>query len=139
MEFGRVEPYELSGIDFKLPDDPGMTTETLAASKRDGQLKVYVGGTNWANPALVGTIYPPGTMEKDFLGLYTHQFNSIEFGTSFYNIPKPERITEWRCSAEDSPGFKFCPKFPQTITHLRRFKNAEAPTEQFYDWRKRSR
>ncbi len=28
-------------------------------------------------------------------------------------------------------GFRFCPKFPQIISHFRRFKNCEGPTDDF--------
>jgi uncharacterized protein YecE (DUF72 family) len=35
-------------------------------------------------------------------------------------------------TGRSSPDFKFCPKFPQTITHIRRLANAEAPTAKFY-------
>src|SRR5476649_2861361 len=31
------------------------------------------------------------------------------------------------------PGFKFCPKFSQSISHIRRLKNAEDMTTQYYE------
>jgi len=133
MHFGRVDNNELSGIDFTLPVDPGMTTETLASSKREGQLKVYVGATTWATKEFLGVIYPLLTPENNFLELYTQQFNTIEFGTTFYSTPIADKVKDWKDKALKNPGFKFCPKFPQGISNIRRFKNAEVPTKQFYE------
>jgi uncharacterized protein YecE (DUF72 family) len=37
--------------------------------------------------------------------------------------------TKSRCN----PGFKFCPKFSQSISHIRRLKNAEDVTTSYYE------
>jgi uncharacterized protein YecE (DUF72 family) len=44
----------------------------------------------------------------------------------------PETIAKWRDKASSNPGFKFCPKFSQSITHLRRLKNVDELTTQYY-------
>jgi uncharacterized protein YecE (DUF72 family) len=131
MEFGYIDG-KLSDIDFSLPDDPEVTTKTLIAAGKTGELQVYVGGTKWSEKRWVGKIYPKKTPETEFLRIYVNNFNTIEFGPTFYSIQTPEAIRKWAKMADDSPGFKFCPKFPQTITHVRGLKNSHKQTESFY-------
>ena len=131
MEFGNVHG-KLAGIDFALPNDPEVTTETLNAAKGGSVLQVYVGATKWAEKRWIGKIYPAKTPETEFLKEYSRNFNTIEFGPTFYNIYSPEEINRWANMAADSPGFRFCPKFPQMITHIRRLTNADESTRKFY-------
>jgi uncharacterized protein YecE (DUF72 family) len=57
----------------------------------------------------------------------------VEFGATFYNNYNPEEINRWTAQVAGSPEFKFWPKFPQTITHIRRLINAEKQTLQLYE------
>jgi uncharacterized protein YecE (DUF72 family) len=68
---------------------------------------------------------------KDFLHYYATQFNSIEFNGFFYNIHSREQVEKWVSAVPK--GFLFCPKFTQTITHLKRLKNAQNEVGQFLD------
>jgi uncharacterized protein YecE (DUF72 family) len=90
---------------------------------------VYVGCPIWANREWIGKIYPPGTREKDYLRLYTRQFNTIELNTTHYRIPDAQTVERWKHAA--SPGFTFCPKIPQIISHERQLQSVEALTEEF--------
>lgn len=129
MEFGKVSDAELKLIDFTLPPDPAVTTEVLKSSKKKGKTKFYVGCAKWGRKDWIGKLYPKGTKEKDFLEYYAKQFNSIEFNGFFYNIHSPEQVQKWM---EKVPkGFKFCPKFTQTITHLKRLKNTKADVDAY--------
>lgn len=65
----------------------------------------------------VGSIYPAGTVAKNYLRAYGQQFNTIELNTTHYRIPTLEQIARWR--AETPADFRFCPKMPQTISHAR--------------------
>lgn len=133
MEFGKVEPHLLNEIEFKLPPDPAITTQVLAASDRKEPLKVHVGCAKWGRKEWVGKIYPPKTKEANFLDEYVKHFDSIELNATFYNVYPPETIAKWAEKAQANPDFKFCPKFSQSISHIRRLKNAEDVTTQFYN------
>jgi uncharacterized protein YecE (DUF72 family) len=133
MEFGRVKPEELFEVDFSLPPDPELTIKTLAASKNDKPLQVHVGCAKWGRKEWLGKIYPPKTKEVNFLDEYVKHFDSIELNATFYNTYGPETITKWKEKADQNPNFKFCPKFSQTISHFRRFKNADDITTQYYE------
>ncbi len=129
MEFGKVEDIELESIDFTLPKDPSVNAEVLKKRKGKAKTKFYVGCAKWGRKDWVGKLYPVGTKEKDFLEYYAKVFNCIEFNATFYKPPTPEQVLKWK---EKVPkGFLFCPKFPQTITHLKRLNNVQAEVDAF--------
>lgn len=130
MHFGREE-IDLTNFDHRLPGDGALTAVTLPG-ERDSRFEAYVGAPSWGNKHWVGKVYPPYTKEPDFLKYYAADFNSVELNATFYNIPKPEQVLAWKEKVTGSPDFKFCPKFPQAITHIRRFRNAGELSDKFY-------
>jgi len=135
MEFGNVPPEELPSIDFTLPPDPQLTTATLQTSNRVGDFQVHVGCTKWALKQWIGYLYPVNVKDAfDSLPEYSKQFNTIEFGPTFYSPYSADDIrSKWTSKVENSPDFKFCPRMAQGITHLRRLKNADPQTKHFFD------
>lgn len=133
MDFGKVSDDELNRIDFSLPADGQQTPQTLAGHKAGNTPEFYVGCAKWGRKEWVNMIYPPKTKEANFLDEYVKHFNSIELNAVFYNLPKPEQIRKWKEKAaiNASNGFLFCPKFSQTITHMKRLKGAEEATDLF--------
>jgi len=131
MEFGHV--YEgLTDIDFTLPPDTAGSGRTLSEAAAGGELQVYVGASKWGEKTWVGKIYPPKTPDKEFLPVYCKNFNTVEFGATFYTNYTAEAMTRWVLQAGAVPDFRFCPKFPQQISHLRRLVNVADLTAQFY-------
>jgi uncharacterized protein YecE (DUF72 family) len=133
MEFGRVDPSILKDIDFTLPPDTALTTSVLNAAKGTGKLEAHVGCAKWGRKEWVGQIYPPKTKDANFLDEYVKHFDSIELNATFYQTYGPDTIAKWAEKAKTNPDFKFCPKFSQSISHIRRLKNAEEITTQFYN------
>ncbi|CAN5523343.1 hypothetical protein BH09BAC6_BH09BAC6_29740 [soil metagenome] len=133
MEFGRVLPEELPFVDFTLPPDPELTINTLRAAKSDKPFEAHVGCAKWGRKEWVGKIYPLKTKEINFLDEYVKHFDCIELNATFYQVYGPETIAKWKEKAAATPGFKFCPKFSQTISHIRRLKNADEITTKYYE------
>jgi uncharacterized protein YecE (DUF72 family) len=133
MEFGRVTVEELPLIDFSLPPDPELTINTLRSAKINQPLQVHVGCAKWGRKEWVGKIYPPKTKDANFLDEYVKHFDCIELNATFYNVYPAATITKWKDKAAASPDFKFCPKFSQSISHIRRLKNADDITTTFYE------
>ena len=133
MEFGRVPDHELPLVDFTLPPDLAFTMETLQAADKSKPLQVHVGCAKWGRKEWVGKIYPPKTKDANFLDEYVKHFNCIELNATFYQTYGPETIGKWKQKADVTPGFKFCPKFSQSISHIRRLKNAEDVTTSYYE------
>lgn len=116
MKFGRLEAHELDKIDWVLPKDTP-TTETQLASlpPRAHSPAIYIGCSVWTDPSFVGKVYPKGTPAREFLKIYCQQFNTVELNTTFYSIPSIEKVKKWKNAA--TPGFMFCPKVAQSISH----------------------
>jgi len=129
MEFGKLEDRDLAHTDLTLPAEPVTNDEVLKKGK--GNTKFFVGCAKWGRKDWIGKIYPNGTKEKDFLKYYAQQFNSIEFNGFFYNIHSREQVEKWVNVVPEN--FVFCPKFTQSVTHLRRLKNAGNEVDAFLD------
>lgn len=127
MKFGKLD--DISGVDFTLPPDNILTSKTLTI-ENNTPLEVFIGPPEWGIKEWVGKIYPIGTKPKDYFENMTKHFNTIELNSLFYAIPNDERIDEWKAKARKD--FKFCPKFPKSISHDKKLINAEAETEAFY-------
>lgn len=127
MKFGKLT--DISHVDFTLPEDHPATERILAAHGPAPSPKVYLGATGWGNKEWLGTWYPTGTKPVEFLKHYSKQFGTLEFNSTHYRIPSLEQIEKWYALA--APGFKFCPKVPQQISHRQRLQGSLDPTERF--------
>ena len=129
MDFGYLP--DLSAVDFRLPPDHPDTRRQLHANARDVSQRptVYLGCPVWHNKPWRGTYYPAKAPEKDFLHHYARQFNTIELNTTHYRIPDEGTIKRWREAV--TPEFKFCPKFPQVISHEHQLVNTADLTDAF--------
>lgn len=149
MDFGRIP--NIADIDFSLPPDDLLTIELFESLRRangdlaggatkdaagvlaatEGSVNIYVGCTQWRNKNWIGKVYPKGTKETDLLAHYGKQFNSIELNAMFYNLQPKQVIERW--ASQVGAGFRFCPKFSNTISHDRQLKDAERDTDLFLD------
>jgi uncharacterized protein YecE (DUF72 family) len=129
MDFGKVTEPLLEQIDFTLPPEPAVNKEILAKGK--GNTEFFVGCAKWGRRDWIGTLYPPGIKEKDFLRYYASVFNSIEFNGFYYNLHSKEQVRTWRDATPDD--FLFCPKFTQYITHVKRLKDTKQYVDEFLD------
>lgn len=85
----------------------------------------------WGLKTWAGSFFPKGAKQKDFLALYSRRLNTVEGNTTFYALPEAATVERWREATP--PGFKFCLKFPQIISHRKRLRNGEAETRAFLD------
>jgi uncharacterized protein YecE (DUF72 family) len=83
----------------------------------------------WGLKTWAGNFFPKGAKQKDFLSLYSRRLNTVEGNTTFYALPDAATVARWR--DDTPPGFKFCLKFPQFISHRKRLQNCEAETREF--------
>jgi uncharacterized protein YecE (DUF72 family) len=127
MDFGKLT--DISGVDFTLPEDHLFTGQVLKSSTNSKRPLCFVGPPIWSNKEWIGKIYPTTAKEKDFLYHYTRQFNTIELNVTHYQIPNDSTIQRWKEAA--TPGFRFCPKWPQEISHERQLRGCEPLTQAF--------
>ncbi len=128
MEFGKISSEELEQIDFTLPAEPVENKSVLQKNKFKSS-QVFAGCAKWGTKDWIGKFYAEGTKEKDFLSCYAKLFDCIELNATFYKTPSHDQIKKWRDQVGDD--FKFCPKFPQVITHMKRLKNCEKEVDEF--------
>lgn len=129
MDFGKLD--NIDHVDFTLPLTHKFTTEVLKSAGPTSQKELYIGPPIWANKDWVGKIYPSNAKDKDYLYHYTRQFNTIELNVTHYQIPSENTIKRWRDTAPE--GFRYCPKWPQSISHDAQLVNVLLPGTQFVE------
>lgn len=127
MDFGRLS--DLRYVDFRLPLDHPDTAAQLARHTPPASPSLYVGCPIWTNKAWLGSYFPAGIRESEYLHHYARQFNSLELNTTHYRIPDAPTVRKWRDAVP--PGFRFCPKLPQVISHDRALYNVDGLTTTF--------
>jgi uncharacterized protein YecE (DUF72 family) len=91
----------------------------------------YAGTSGWAYAAWKPQFYPAKLPQKDFLKFYATQLNAVEVNYTFRRLINEKTIAAW--VAQTPEYFRFALKAHQTITHIRRLKNAEEPLQRFVD------
>ncbi|TCC98235.1 DUF72 domain-containing protein [Pedobacter psychroterrae] len=131
MDFGKVADHLIPSVNFTLPADGTQTGKTLEGSTPFKKPEFYIGCAKWGRKEWLNMIYPLKTKEANFLDEYVKHFNSIELNAVFYSIPNADLIKKWKAKAEENAigSFVFCPKFSRTISHIKRLKDAEVPTD----------
>lgn len=127
MKFGKLS--DITNVDFTLPNDHSGTRDALKSGTHE--LVIRQGGTMWSIPEWIGKIFPERTPKKDLMRAYGTAFATIELNATHYKIPTKQVVHNWYEAMPD--GFVFCPKFPQLISHYRRFKNCEGLTDEFLE------
>jgi uncharacterized protein YecE (DUF72 family) len=89
----------------------------------------YLGCPGWAMKTWVGRLFPPGTRSTEYLPRYADVFNTVEGNTTFYALPTAETVERWGAQVPDD--FRFCFKFPRTITHDKQLVGCDAEVDEF--------
>ena len=134
MHFGRVALHDIDAIDFTLPQESLLTQQTLQAAGKAARPQVYAGCPVWGNRNWIGKMYPSKLKESDYLDHYAQHFNTIELNATHYKIYDAATIARWTAKVKN-PGFTFCPKLPQVISHYSNLASREASdlTDEFLE------
>lgn len=130
MDFGKLA--NVDKVRWDLPPDDPASIEFLHRRKKTGTARFFVGTPAWGHKEWLGKIYPPKTKAADFLRFYSQNFNTIELNTTHYRIPTAEQVAKWE--AQVPPGFLFCPKLLQTISHSGQGLADKALLRQWFDF-----
>jgi len=57
--------------------------------------RLYLGTSSWTAKGWLGTIYPSGTRQADFISHYAERFDTVEIDATFYAIPKTSVVDGW--------------------------------------------
>ena len=91
----------------------------------------YLGCPGWGMKSWVGRLFPAATKHADFLAHYAAVFNTVEGNTTFYALPTAEVVARWR--EQVPPAFRFCFKFPRTVSHDKLLIDASADVATFLE------
>jgi len=84
--------------------------------------KIYAGTSGWAYPAWKPDFYPAKLRAARFLGYYAGRLNSVEVNFTFRRFPTEKLLQGWINATP--PDFQFAVKAHQTITHVKRLRDA---------------
>jgi uncharacterized protein YecE (DUF72 family) len=93
------------------------------------EARLWLGGQGWLYKDWVGAFYPPGTDGLHMLTEYGRVFSTVEVDSSYYATPPSRTVEGWRRRSPE--GFRFSLKTPSEITHVRRFRDADAAFAEF--------
>ncbi len=93
--------------------------------------RIHIGTQGWSYPDWVGTFYPPGAKQEDWLPFYGGVYDTVELDTTFYHPPRPSVVRSWE--RHTPAGFRFSAKVPQRITHESRLSNMGGHLKDFVE------
>ena len=115
MDFGHLPVSMLAAVDFRLPPDNPRNVEVLRGIKAM-KPQFFVGLTRWGSKDFIGSVYPKGTKDKQFVEWYSKFFNTVEVNSTHYTLPPASQIHDW-AQKTGSRDFFFCPKVYNGISH----------------------
>ncbi|EAY1578219.1 DUF72 domain-containing protein, partial [Salmonella enterica] len=85
---------------------------------------IYIGLPQWSHPkwARLGIT----SLEE-----YARHFNCVEGNTTLYALPKAEIVDRWYAQTTDD--FRFCFKFPATISHQAALRHCDDLVQEFFN------
>lgn len=84
---------------------------------------IYLGLPQWSHPKWV-------RLGITSLEEYARHFNCVEGNTTLYALPKAEIVDRWLAQTDDN--FRFCFKFPSTISHQAALRHCDELTLEFF-------
>ena len=91
---------------------------------------INVGCSGWFYKHWKGTFYPDDIPQKAWFPYYANKFDTVELNNPFYGWPKENVLKQWYTKSPEEFMYTF--KVNQSITHLKRFKETEELTRDFY-------
>lgn len=92
---------------------------------------IYAGTSGWSYASWRPQFYPEKLASAKFLAYYATRLNSVEVNYTFRHFPTAKLLNGW--ASATPPNFQFSLKAPQTITHIKRLRNAGELASQFVD------
>ncbi len=94
-------------------------------------MNVHAGTIGWSYNFWKGPFYPAKLPNTKLLTFYATQFNTVEVDNTFYRIPNPQTMLNWKQQTPDN--FIFSLKFPNLITHIKMLKDCQRETAIFLE------
>jgi uncharacterized protein YecE (DUF72 family) len=83
--------------------------------------RVHIGTSGWHYKHWCGPFYPAEQRAAGMLSFYVQQFDTVEINNSFYRLPSPAALENWR--EQTPPNFCFAVKASRFMTHMKKLKD----------------
>ncbi|MEB3827409.1 DUF72 domain-containing protein [Phormidium sp. CCY1219] len=93
--------------------------------------RIHIGTSGWHYAHWRSAFYPEDIAKRDWLNFYADRLPTVEINNSFYKLPSPETLREWRDTVPKE--FVFAVKGSRYITHQKNLKDPEQTLEKFMD------
>jgi uncharacterized protein YecE (DUF72 family) len=90
-------------------------------------MNLFVGTSGYSYKEWKGNFYPEDLPAKEMLAYYAQRLPAVEINNTFYRLPQPTMIENWKEQVPES--FRFSIKATQRITHIKRLKNCTEETK----------
>jgi uncharacterized protein YecE (DUF72 family) len=90
-----------------------------------------IGCPVWGCHRWADEVYPARTVSDDYLAWYSSMFPTVEGNSTFYGVPSHATFEKWCESSVDT--FRFCFKFPRTISHDLKLSHCDKELQQWLD------
>src|SRR6266403_4605538 len=90
-------------------------------------MKLHVGTSGYSYKEWKGNFYPEDLPAKEMLSYYSRRLPAVEINNTFYRLPQPSMIENWKTQVPSS--FRFSIKASQRITHIKRINNCADETK----------
>ena len=92
--------------------------------------RLHVGTSGWHYKHWRGPFYPLNLATDEMLAFYIQKFDSVEINNTFYRLPIPGALKNWRDSTPDS--FDFSVKGSRYLTHMKKLKDPKPGLKNFF-------
>ena len=93
--------------------------------------KIFIGTSGWHYKHWRGPFYPDKLPASKMLEFYAQRFHTVELNNSFYRLPQPNGLNNWRDSTPRE--FCFAMKGSRFLTHMKKLKDPAAGIERFFE------
>jgi len=91
----------------------------------------HLGLPIWHHPDWSGEFLAADCRPEQALSGYCSVFNAVEGNTTFYGIPRTSTVQRW--ARQTPPEFRFCFKFPRSISHQQALAHCGHDTRNFLE------
>ncbi|NNF61576.1 MAG: DUF72 domain-containing protein [Gammaproteobacteria bacterium] len=90
-------------------------------------MDIHAGTSGYSYKEWLGVFYPDKLAAAKMLGFYAGQLPAVEINNTFYRMPKPNVLENWRAQVPES--FRFAIKASRRITHNKKLADADGEVE----------
>lgn len=93
-------------------------------------VRAHIGTSGWNYRHWRFVFYPKEIRQRDWLGYFSQEFDTVEVNNTFYRVPSTDTVSHW---ADVAPKrFRFAVKVWRGITHMKKLKDCREQLDKFF-------